>query len=73
MPTDKGADEMRLISDAEDPTLATWTGDNDDKSRGFAKFPPKPGLPTDADDAGREAGDDVVTDEYGREIVMKPR
>jgi hypothetical protein len=74
MPTDKGADELRYIPDAEDPDLATWQGDNGDKSRGFAKHPPKPGLPTDADDAGRDqTGDDMATDEFGRKIVMKDR
>lgn len=52
MTSDPGADELRLISDKEDPTLAT-DDDGGDKSLGFKKFPPKPGLPTDADDAGR--------------------
>lgn len=70
--TDTAADEERVISDAEDPTLATDDGDGT-KSLGYKKFPPKPGLATDADDAGREDGDDVVTDEYGRPIVMKSR
>lgn len=70
--TDTAADEMRVIPDAEDPTLATDDGDGT-KSLGYLKFPPKPGIPTDADDAGREAGEDVVTDEYGRPIVMKSR
>ncbi len=68
--TDTAADEERVITDAEDPTLATDDGDGT-KSLGYKKFPPKPGLPTDADDAGREG--DTTTDEYGREIVMKSR
>lgn len=70
--SDPGAEEMRYIPDAEDPTLATDDGDGT-KSLGYKKFPPKPGLPTDADDAAREQGDDVATDEYGRSIVMKNR
>lgn len=70
--TDTAADEERYIPDAEDPTLATDDGDGT-KSLGYKKFPPKPGLVTDADDAGRPEGTDVTTDEYGRKIVMKSR
>lgn len=52
MSSDPAAEELRYIPDKEDPTLATDDGDGS-KSLGYKKFPPKPGLPTDADDAGR--------------------
>ena len=58
---DQAAEELRLISDAENPALATYTGEDGNKSPGFAKFPPKPGLPTDADDAGR-GGEEISPD-----------
>lgn len=66
MAEDKGAEELRYISDKEDPDLATDRGDGT-KSPGFKKFPPKPGLPTDADDAGR-GGENIAGN-----IVQKDR
>jgi hypothetical protein len=64
---DKAAEEMRVITDKEDPSLAT-DDDGGDKSLGYKKFPPKPGLATDADDAGR-GGEEASPDN----IVHKPR